>query len=75
MHLIRSANQQCLERVRQFLRDAHVRVDDGAGLDLQVSIPGAVSAQHERREIDGYVRTWNALNPTCLVLLCTPESA
>jgi hypothetical protein len=69
MHLIRSANQQCLERLRQFLRDAHVRVDDAAELELAVSIPGAASPQHERREIDGYVRTWNALNPTCLVTL------
>jgi len=34
--------------------------DDGS---VRASIPGASTPLHERREIAGYVTTWNALNP------------
>jgi len=69
MHVIHAATTQCLEQIREFLRTAHVHVHQADGQTLQVSIPGAVSPMHERREIDGYVRTWNALNPACVVTL------
>ena len=46
-----------------FLRKVHVQVDDVRGATVFASVPGAHSELHERRELDGYVVTWNALNP------------
>jgi hypothetical protein len=60
---IRLARPGDLEPFCDFLRDVHVRAD-AAGHDVvQASISGAASPQHARRELVGYVRTWNALNP------------
>ncbi len=69
MHVIHAATSECLEQIRDFLRTAHVQVYEADGETLRVSIPRAVTPLHERREIDGYVRTWNALNPACIVTL------
>jgi hypothetical protein len=55
------------DRVCLFLRGVHLDVrvaDDGT---ITVSAPGAPTALHERREISGYVTTWNALNPARLI--------
>ncbi len=46
-----------------FLRKVHVQIDDVRGATVFASVPGAHSDLHERRELDGYVVTWNALNP------------
>jgi hypothetical protein len=77
MYAIRISDERCRERLCDFLRTAHVEVHDEvhdtAASDLHVSVPGALSAHHERREIDGYVRTWNALNPAFPVTLLSPE--
>jgi hypothetical protein len=47
----------------EFLRAVHVQVCDVEGTTVRASIPGAQSDLHERRELSGYVVTWNALNP------------
>ena len=46
-----------------FLRAVHVRVDDVTSDTVKATIVGAPSELHERRELAGYVATWNALNP------------
>ena len=46
-----------------FLRTVHVRVDEVDGVQVRATIPGSPSELHERRELSGYVATWNALNP------------
>ena len=54
-----------------FLRAVHVAVLNakpvvlppyGEGTTVTASVPGANSALHERRELSGYVVTWNALH-------------
>ena len=63
VYLLRLSQPDDLVRVCEFLRSAHVCAqtqDDGT---VTASIPGAVTPLHERREIAGYVTTWNALNP------------
>lgn len=52
-----------LEPFCEFLRSVHVHaeaLDDGS---VRASVPGAPTPLHERRELSGYVTTWNALNP------------
>jgi len=46
-----------------FLHAVHVRVDDVARARVKATIVNAPSELHERRELAGYVSTWNALNP------------
>jgi hypothetical protein len=52
-----------LDRVCVFMRGVHLNVDERADGTMAVTAPGAPTALHERREIAGYVTTWNALNP------------
>ena len=63
VYVLRLSDPNDLDRVCAFLRSVqlHVRVnEDGT---ITVTAPGARTPLHERREIDGYVTTWNALNP------------
>ena len=46
-----------------FLRAVHVAVLAAKGMTVTATVPGANSALHERRELAGYVVTWNALHP------------
>lgn len=46
-----------------FLRAVHVQVDGVDHRLVHATIPGSPSEMHERRELSGYVATWNALNP------------
>ena len=64
MHLLELSQTVDLERLFAFLRDVHVAVGSVGGGTLEASIPGAPTAHHERRELLGYVTTWNALNPS-----------
>jgi len=66
MRIIQAAD---VERFCEFLRAVQVRVDAVEGTAIAASVPGASSALHERREMSGYVTTWNALNPGSLVEL------
>jgi hypothetical protein len=52
-----------LGRVCVFLRNVHLDVREREEGTITVAAPGARSPLHERREISGYVTTWNALNP------------
>jgi hypothetical protein len=52
-----------VEALLDFLRVVHVRVAGVNDRVISVSLPGALSAHHEYRELLGYVTTWNALNP------------
>jgi hypothetical protein len=63
VYLLRVSQPNDFDRVCAFLRTVHLSVqanDDGT---IIVTAPGARSPLHERREISGYVTTWNALNP------------
>jgi hypothetical protein len=64
---IRLARPGDLEPFCDFLRDVHVRAEAASDDVVQASISGSVSAHHARRELVGYVRTWNALNPASQV--------
>ena len=63
VYLLRLANSNDLQRVCDFLRSAHVDAYAEGPDTVAVSIPGAATELHERREVTGYVATWNALNP------------
>jgi hypothetical protein len=52
-----------LDRVTAFLRSVHLHVHENEDGTITVTAPGAPTPLHERREISGYVTTWNALNP------------
>ena len=63
MHLVELSQTVDVERLCAFLRDVHVTLGTVGGGMLEASIPGAPTEHHERRELLGYVTTWNALNP------------
>lgn len=63
MLLISLPDPAAVDAFCTFLRQVHVRVEDVDGATVRASVPGAQSDLHERREIHGYVVTWNALNP------------
>ena len=60
---IRLAHPEDLERFCDFLRAAQVHTETGRDGIVRVSLTGAPTPLHARRELTGYVRTWNALNP------------
>jgi hypothetical protein len=51
-----------------FLRAVHVAVLKAEGTTVIATVPGAHSELHERRELTGYVVTWNALHPGRLAM-------
>jgi hypothetical protein len=63
VYVLRVSQPKDLDRVRVFLRGVHLTVEERADGTIEVTAPGAPTALHERREIAGYVTTWNALNP------------
>ena len=69
MHRLRISVPADVERFCDFLRAVQVRVHEIEGTFVSASLPGAPSELHERREIAGYVTTWNALNPHSTVEL------
>ena len=69
MHRLRLTSLVDLERFCTFLRDVQVRVHEAEPAGVLASIPGALTPLHERRELLGYVATWNALNPAAHVEL------
>jgi hypothetical protein len=64
---LRIFHAEDIDRFCDFLHAVQVRVDAIEGAIVTASLPGAPSDLHERREMDGYVRTWNALNPGAFV--------
>jgi hypothetical protein len=63
MLLISLADASMVDSFCAFLSRVNVQVDGVDGAVVSASVPGAHSDLHERREIHGYVVTWNALNP------------
>jgi hypothetical protein len=62
VYLLRVSRPTDLDRVCVFLRIVHLDVQANEDGTITVTAPGARSPLHERREISGYVTTWNALN-------------
>jgi hypothetical protein len=62
VYLLRVSRPADLDRVCVFLRIVHLDVQANEDGTITVTAPGARSPLHERREISGYVTTWNALN-------------
>jgi hypothetical protein len=60
---IRLTHSEDVERFCEFLRAAQVHTETGRDGMVRVSLTGAPTPLHARRELTGYVRTWNALNP------------
>ena len=58
-----------LDRVCIFLRSVQLLVHENPDGTITVTAPGAQTPLHERREISGYVTTWNALNPASPITL------
>jgi hypothetical protein len=69
VYLLRLSHPDDLLIFCDFLRRVHVAAEAVADDMVSASIPGAPSPLHERRELMGYVATWNALNPGCHVEL------
>lgn len=67
MHRLRIFRPDDVHRFCDFLRAVQVHVEGIEGEIVTASLPGAPSDLHERREIGGYVTTWNALNPASFV--------
>ena len=60
---IRLSRPVDLDSFCAFLHAVHVHAEPADDGSVRASIPGASTPLHERREIAGYVTTWNALNP------------
>jgi hypothetical protein len=58
-----------LDRVCVFLRSVHLHVEENTDGTIIATAPGAPTPLHERREVNGYVTTWNALNPSSPIRL------
>jgi len=69
VYLLHVSHPNDLDRVCVFLRGVHLSVDRNEDGTVTVTAPGAPTDLHERREISGYVTTWNALHPASPVTL------
>jgi hypothetical protein len=69
VYVLHVSHPNDLDRVCAFLRSVHLNVDENADGTLTVTAPGARTPLHERREVGGYVTTWNALNPASPIRL------
>lgn len=63
MYVLHVSQPDDLDRVCLFLRSVHLQVEPNEDGTITATAPGARSPLHERREIGGYVTTWNALHP------------
>lgn len=69
MYVLHLAHPNDVDRVCVFLRSVQLHVAVNEDGTITVTAPGAPTGLHERREVNGYVTTWNALNPTRPVTL------
>jgi hypothetical protein len=69
VYLLHLSHPSDLDRVCVFLRSVHLQVQQNEDGTITASAPGAPTPLDERREIGGYVTTWNALNPARPVTL------
>lgn len=63
MYVLHVSHPNDLDRVCVFLRSVNLDVDENEDGTITVTAPGAQTPVHERREVNGSVTTWNALNP------------
>jgi hypothetical protein len=69
VYVLQVSHPNDLDRVCVFLRSVHLRVETNEDGSITATAPGAPTPEHERREVSGYVTTWNALNPANPVTL------
>ena len=69
VYVLHMTHADDFDRVCAFLRSVHIVVRDNGNGTITVSAPGAPTPLHERRELNGYVTTWNALNPAHAISL------
>jgi hypothetical protein len=69
VYLLHLSHPNDHDRVCVFLRSVHLQVQQNEDGTITASCPGAPTPLHERREIGGYVTTWNALNPASPITL------
>jgi hypothetical protein len=69
VYFLRVTRPKDLDRLCLFLRGVHVDLRPRDDATVTVSIPEAQTDLHERRELTGYIATWNALNPASHVEL------
>jgi hypothetical protein len=69
VYVLHMTHPDDFDRVCAFLRSVHIVVRDNGNGTITVSAPGAPTPLHERRELNGYVTTWNALNPAHAITL------
>jgi hypothetical protein len=69
VYVLQMTHPDDFDRVCAFLRSVHIVVRDNGNGTITVSAPGAPTPLHERRELNGYVTTWNALNPAHAISL------
>jgi hypothetical protein len=72
--VLRVTQPNDLDRVCLFLRSVHIHVQANKDGTITAAAPGAPTPEHERREVSGYVTTWNALNPASPVMLVEIEA-
>jgi hypothetical protein len=63
VYVLQVSHPNDLDRVCVFLRSVQLRVEKNEDGTITATAPGAPTPEHERREVSGYVTTWNALNP------------
>jgi hypothetical protein len=74
VYVLHVSHPNDLDRVCVFLRSVHLRVQENGDGTITATAPGARSPLHERREISGYVTTWNALNPASPIRVVGEEA-
>lgn len=73
MFVLHVSRPDDVDRVCRFLRSVQLHVQENEDGTITASAPGARTPLHERREIGGYVTTWNALNPASPIRLVESE--
>lgn len=67
---IRVGDHEQARSLCAFLHDVSAAAERTSDPELLVAeLPGALTPEHERRELAGYVRTWRLLNPGATALL------
>jgi hypothetical protein len=69
VYILHVSHPRHLDRVCVFLRSVQLHVQENDDGTITAAAPGAASPLHEQREIQGYVTTWNALNPASPIKL------
>jgi hypothetical protein len=63
VYVLHCSQPKDLDRVCAFFRNVQLQIQENEDGTITATAPGAPTPLHERREITGYITTWNALNP------------